>query len=91
MSVYISHGLHDCCHLNIVSVIASFDTDGNMRPLYVRIGEESYKIVSSHLKSTQSRLGSFMDVYRCRIMDGEVSRHLELTYHSHEHIWTIVK
>lgn len=85
MSVTISTELRDCGHLQLVSVIASFDTDGNIRPLYVRIGEESYKIPSCRL----SPCDVFVKTFQCRIVDGNQTKFLQLTYHEHENIWTI--
>jgi len=71
---------------NIVSVIASFDTDGKMRPLYVRIGEEAYKINSSHAKNDKFAM---IVEYDCTIREGEMARHLNLCYHNHDKIWSI--
>lgn len=42
-------------NLSITLVIASFDFDGHMKPLYVRIGKESFKVHSSFIKSSYVR------------------------------------
>lgn len=85
MTSIISHGLRDSKYLQIVSVIASFDTLGNMKPLYVRIREESFKIVSCRLKPTVISITTF----QCQILDNDVLKPLELTYHYQERMWSI--
>lgn len=45
--------------IDIVSVIASFDADGHVKPLYVRINEESLKVKSSWLKPSFQGLMEF--------------------------------
>lgn len=72
---------------DLVSVIASFDTEGHIRPLYVRIGEESYKVHSSWLKPSFDLQSTF----QCQVMDGQQLKPLVLTYHQRESVWTIYK
>lgn len=50
MASIISQNSYDCSGLIKVPVIASFDAEGHIKPLYVRIGEESLKIHSSWKK-----------------------------------------
>lgn len=85
MPAIVSTGLRDCSHLQLVSVIASFDTDGNMRPLYVRIGEESYKIHSCRLNPHRI----YTKTFQCKIIDCDILKPLELTYHENGNMWTI--
>ena len=85
MSVIISHSLKDLPNLQIVSVIVSFDTDGNMQPLYVRIGEESYKILYCRHKPTIP--GNCL--FQCKIMDNDTLKDLELTYRESARMWSI--
>lgn len=87
MSETTTKRLRDSSHLKIVSVIASFDTSGNITPLYVRIGEDSLKIYNSVCSSASTyRLLSF----DCEVMDGDLVKPLRLTYHSEEQVWTIL-
>lgn len=83
----VSYGLKDSPNLQIVSVIASFDTDGNSKPLYVRIGTESLKVYSASIKSTTAQIMTF----RCQVVDRDTLKQLELSYHSLEYLWVIPK
>lgn len=87
MPAIVSYGLKDSPHLQMVSVIASFDTDGNIKPLYVRIGEESLKVYSAGVKHTTQEIRTF----RCQVIDGDALKPLELSYHSRESLWMIPK
>lgn len=72
-------------HNNIVPVIASFDAEGHVKPLYVRINESSLKVYSSWLKP------SFQGVleFQCNVIDNNCLKPLLLTYHKRENVWTI--
>jgi len=70
MPAQVSKGLHGCSRLIIVSVIASFDTKGTIAPLYIRIGEESYKVEKWYLKEKSNHNYT----YRCAFRDGEYMR-----------------
>jgi len=80
----ISHTSYDYSNGIIVPVIASFDTEGHMRPLYVRIGGNSFKIHSSWLKSSLA-----CSVFQCQIIDNKTMKPLILTYHPLENVWTV--
>lgn len=69
----------------VVPVIASFDSEGHVKPLYVRIGDLSLKVESSWLKP------SFMNCmeFHCRVIDGGCLKPLILTYHQRESTWVI--
>lgn len=69
----------------IVPVIASFDTDGHVRPLYVRILGESYKILSQW--STSHLAG--ITRYNCKVDVRGLARQIVLTYYNRERVWTI--
>ncbi len=71
---------------NIVSVIVSFDTEGKVRPLYVRIGEDACKVISSRLKT--DKFAMILE-YDCMIQDGENARHMNLYYYNHQKVWSI--
>ena len=45
----ISNDLNNCTNLHVVSVISSFDCNGHILPLYIRINGESLKIHKSVL------------------------------------------
>lgn len=87
MPGYVSKTTYDFYNVDIVSVIASFDTDGHIRPLYVRINEDSLKVHSSWIKPSFRGMMEF----RCKIIDNDYLRPLVLTYHMAENVWTIPK
>lgn len=72
-------------HLNIVSVIASFDSEGHVKPLYVRIAGESFKVHSSYVKACCSDILEL----NCQIIDQECLKPLLLTYFPHDRIWAM--
>lgn len=72
-------------HLTVTSVIASFDPEGHVKPLYVRIDGSSFKIHSSFVKSCYSGIVEFS----CRIIDREYLKPLDLTYFPHDRIWAM--
>lgn len=87
MSCQVSRTSYDhdsCC---ITPVIASFDSDGHIKPLYVRIGENAFKIHSSWLKPSYPGIM----IYHCKVIDGDCLKPLTLTYHQRESVWTIPK
>ena len=86
MAGYVSKGIHDCSHLKIVSVIASFDTSGTITPLYVRIGEEPLKIYNSVPSGVSTYKLYYFD---CEVMDGDAVKPLRLTYHLEDNVWSI--
>ena len=85
MSQIISTNIKDCPTLKIVSVIASFDCNRKIIPLYVRIGQESIKIHNAACINS----GVQQTTYECEIMDGEYIKKLRLTYFAHESLWAI--
>lgn len=72
---------------NIVPVIASFDSDGHVKPLYVRINGEPLRVHSSWVKP--SYLGTIE--FECKVIDGDYLKPLSLTYHRQDCVWTIPK
>lgn len=72
-------------HNNIVSVIASFDAEGHVRPLYVRVNENSLKVYSSWLKPS---FQGFLE-FQCNVIENNHLKPLLLTYHKRENVWTI--
>lgn len=80
----ISHSAFDCTSTVIVPVIASFDSEGKIKPLYVRIHGASYKIDSSVMHS------SFINTveFHCKVIDGDSIKPLLLTFHRREGVWS---
>ena len=85
MVAFVSHGLHDCTHLKIVPVISSFDKEGNINPLYVRIDGESLKIYNAYQSHSTISLLHF----KCEVMVQNSVRPITLMYHVNDHKWSI--
>lgn len=85
MAAVISHGLHDCTHLKIVPVISSFDCDGNIVPLYVRIDGEALKIYNSYQVDSTFRIQSF----HCEVMEHDRVKSIKLSYHINDQVWSM--
>lgn len=83
----VSYTSFDYRPVDIVPVIASFDSEGHIKPLYVRINGESYKVVSHWVSSTFHNTVDF----KCKIADGDYLKPLALTFHREEGMWTVPK
>lgn len=69
----------------VIPVIASFDAEGRVKPLYVRIGELSLKVHSSWLKPSFAGIMEF----HCMVIDDDCLKPLILTYRQMESVWLI--
>ena len=81
----VSHSLKDSPNLTIVSVIASFDTERHIRPLYIRIGDESLKVYKATVINTYYNQTTF----QCEVIDGDFVKQVRLTYFANESLWAI--
>jgi len=73
--------------IELVPVIASYDTEGRIKPLYVRIKDERYKVISYWVKSSFS---NNIDFNVTLSKDDRIYK-LILTYHIRETTWSIPK
>ena len=81
-----SYTSFDIGNMNCVPVIASFTSDGHIKPLYVRLNGVSYKIEKSWIKSS---LISYT-TYICQVSSGDTLIPLTLTYHPREGVWSVL-
>lgn len=72
-------------YLKPVAVIASFSKEGKIQPLYIRIEEESYKILKYTVKDYINPWISF----RCTILDTEQYKEFTLNYNIEDFKWNI--
>lgn len=84
MSGHVSYTTFDHTPSDIVPVIASFDKQGHIRPLYVRLGSESYKINDAFCDATFSNTITF----RCHVIDNGYLKPLVLIYHRSCNMWS---
>lgn len=82
----VSYNSYDYERVKCVPVIASFDSDGHIMPLYVRINGQPFKVDSYWVKNTFTK---YDFEFNCKVTDGERLIPLALTYHQAERVWTI--
>ena len=73
--------------IELVSVIASYDTLGRVRPLYVGIKEERYKVINHWIKNSFANNIDF----NVTLLKDDITYKLILSYHLRETAWTIPK
>lgn len=67
-----------------VPVIANFNTNGCIKPLYVRIQSEALPIVSYDFQSFVNTI-----VFNCTVNDLDTLKSIKLVYHKNECQWTL--
>lgn len=87
MGASVSRNSFDYKPVEIVPVIAGFDNDGKIIPLFVKLDGEKIKIDSYWVKSRFAGITEF----RCKIIREDVMYPLVLTFYSEESVWTIPK
>ena len=87
MPARVSKTTYDYTDCMIVPVIASFDRDGHVRPLYVGINGESLKVHSCWMKPDYFNC---LDL-NCKVIYNDCLKPVVLSYHKEEDIWTIPK
>ena len=71
--------------IEIVPVIATYDTEGNLKPIYVRLNGDSLKVDTYLAKASEE---SDIDFY-CTLSHNDCRMRLILTYHVKETVWSI--
>ena len=74
--------------IELVPVIASYDTKGHIKPLYVRIKNEKYRVENYWIKSVN--FSNNID-YNVTLSKDNRTYKLILTYHIRETAWSIPK
>ena len=70
--------------IEVIPVIASFDSSGNVLPLYARIQGYEYKI----LRCWHKRSGPFIMFY-CTVENNRMQKEVIITYHPSDSCWSI--
>lgn len=73
-------------NMEIVPVIASFNTAGTIKPLYVRIHNHSLPITACWFQEE-----SLIIKYHCTVQLGGYTRNIILIYHPSHSYWTVGK
>ena len=79
--------IQECNHLKIVPVISSFDSKGNIIPLYIRVDGEELKIYNPFLYESTYELMTF----QCEVLDYNRVKQIRLSYHIGKHLWSVGK
>lgn len=74
--------------IELVPVIAAYDTKGHIKPLYVRIKNEKYRVENYWIKSVN--FSNNID-YNVTLSKDNRTYKLILTYHIRETAWSIPK
>lgn len=85
MSQILSQNSHDYLQMQIVPVIASFNDEGQIKPLYVGIDGERYKVQSYWIRRSFSNQIEF----QCKLIVGNTLKIIIITYYLNECVWTI--
>lgn len=85
MTAYVSNTTHDYETLEHVPVIASFNQNGQILPIYVGIDEQRFKIVSAVVRAGFSNILEF----NCQISDGNYIKPIRLKYFKDDGIWAL--
>jgi len=85
MSQILSINSHDYLPITIIPVIASFNDDGHIKPLYVGINSQRYKVDSYWIRRSFTNQIEF----HCKINIDNTLRPIIITYYLNECIWTI--
>lgn len=78
-----SEPIYEFHNAKLVSVIASFNTDGKVKPLYVRMNEEPVKVLSSKVIQTTLHMIAFEVI----VDDYGRQRIIRLLYKTNESVW----
>ena len=85
MSQIISKNSHDYFPYTVIPVIASFDKEGHIKPLYVGIHKERYKVASYWIRRNFVNQIEF----NCKLHINGCLQPLIITYYMKECLWTI--
>lgn len=85
-----SHPEKYTCDMNtVVPVIASFDTEGHIVPLYVRINRKAYKLKVIYCQPICPEGDSYnIYKYHCSYVDHNFYHDIYLTYNKRLNFWT---
>jgi len=73
--------------IEIIPVIASYDGEGHIKPLYARINDNRYRVESCWVKSNSM---NNID-YHCKLSFASQTYVIVITYHIRECVWTVLK
>ena len=85
MSQILSYTSYDHLNLQMIPVIASFNCEGKIKPLYVGINGEQFKVESYWIRSCFTNQMEF----HCKLIVNDKLCPIIITYYIKECLWTI--
>lgn len=88
----LSEALRSATHMRCVPVIASFSTNGEILPLYLKINSTQLKIVSCVMEKQDKENvwgTNVWIVFRCVVIDNNTQKQIQLSYQINEHAWFV--
>ena len=79
--------LRNASHIRCVPVIASFSSEGSIKPLYVSIDAVRLKIESCIREPQKS--GDKWIIFSCTAIDGKFRKQIKLHYYTTEPAWFV--
>ena len=76
----------DCPHIKAVPAIATYDINGNILPLYVRIGEERLKVYNAYISESTRKILTF----KGEVMVRDRVKPIKLNYYVDDMVWCVV-
>ena len=87
MTVIISKIPTDCPHIKAVPAIATYDSNGNILPLYVRIGEEKLKVYNAYISESTRKILTF----KGEVIVQDRVKPIKLNYYVDDLVWCVVE
>lgn len=87
MSANVSRNSFDYKEVEIVPVIAGFNDDGKIIPIYVKINGEDLKVGNYWVKSKFAGITE----YHCKLIKKNGEMPIVISYYNEESVWVIPK
>lgn len=83
MGANVSRTSFDYKEIEIIPVIAGFDEDGKVIPIYVKINGEKLKVADYWVKSKFAGITE----YHCKLLYKDAKMPIVISYYSEESVW----
>lgn len=87
MTVIFSKVPSDCSHIKAVPAIATYDSNGNILPIYVRIDGERLKVYNAYVSESTRKILTF----KGEVMVQDIVKPIKLNYYVDDLVWCLVK
>lgn len=90
MAANTSFNSFDLSNLSPVSVISSYDTEGNITLLYIRLRHEPLKVLDCLMLDKPSIYNKILR-FKCKVQDGDYVKELPISLYKEENLWVVDK